>query len=308
MDELGAVWLRPQSSEDELKHKILLTTFELETLKMEVNMIRQQSEATEKQMHDQLELAYKERDEAKLQLEALLESFMLPSSAPRTMKEIDNTSPVIPVKPHSAVTDQSNDVDSFFDTVSSASKSMEESQNRHAPDDELNSSLLSPSCTMLGTGQPGQPMTDRASAVIEQLVNGKMLPQKGRLLEAVMKAGPTLQAMLVAGPLPQWKNPPPAQPFRFSPILASNNVMMMINGAPNNHRAVLMHPGFNTNSMHSQSKHHSPFRGSMRMDVMDGAMVDGSSCCLNNNEGGMMMNNAGKTNSLITVGKRRRLM
>ncbi|KAI3696933.1 hypothetical protein L6452_29570 [Arctium lappa] len=35
------------------------------------------------------------------------------------------------------------------------------------------------------------------------------LPEKGKLLEAVMKAGPLLQNLLLAGPLPHWRHPPP---------------------------------------------------------------------------------------------------
>eukprot|EP00268_Persea_americana_P037165 TRINITY_DN36807_c0_g1_i2.p1 TRINITY_DN36807_c0_g1~~TRINITY_DN36807_c0_g1_i2.p1 ORF type:complete len:231 (-),score=62.01 TRINITY_DN36807_c0_g1_i2:245-937(-) len=35
------------------------------------------------------------------------------------------------------------------------------------------------------------------------------LPEKGKLLQAVMKAGPLLQTLLLAGPLPQWRHPPP---------------------------------------------------------------------------------------------------
>eukprot|EP01018_Ginkgo_biloba_P020611 Gb_26573 [translate_table: standard] len=36
------------------------------------------------------------------------------------------------------------------------------------------------------------------------------LPEKGKLLQAVMQAGPLLQTLLLAGPLPQWRHPPPA--------------------------------------------------------------------------------------------------
>ncbi|KAL3688865.1 hypothetical protein R1sor_015174 [Riccia sorocarpa] len=36
------------------------------------------------------------------------------------------------------------------------------------------------------------------------------LPEKGKLLQAVMQAGPLLQTLMVAGPLPQWRHPPPA--------------------------------------------------------------------------------------------------
>ncbi|KAK9061574.1 hypothetical protein SSX86_018756 [Deinandra increscens subsp. villosa] len=37
----------------------------------------------------------------------------------------------------------------------------------------------------------------------------KGLPEKGKFLEAVMKAGPLLNNLLLAGPLPHWRHPPP---------------------------------------------------------------------------------------------------
>ncbi|KAL4033517.1 hypothetical protein IC575_006612 [Cucumis melo] len=37
----------------------------------------------------------------------------------------------------------------------------------------------------------------------------KPLPQKGKLLQAVIEAGPLLQNLLLAGPLPHWQHPPP---------------------------------------------------------------------------------------------------
>ncbi|XP_057516401.1 uncharacterized protein LOC130797705 [Amaranthus tricolor] len=39
--------------------------------------------------------------------------------------------------------------------------------------------------------------------------NSRPLPEKGKLLKAVMEAGPLLQTLLLAGPLPQWQHPPP---------------------------------------------------------------------------------------------------
>ncbi|CAI9781480.1 unnamed protein product [Fraxinus pennsylvanica] len=41
------------------------------------------------------------------------------------------------------------------------------------------------------------------------IVIDRPLPEKGKLLQAVMKAGPLLQNLLLAGPLPQWGHPPP---------------------------------------------------------------------------------------------------
>ncbi|KAL7614748.1 uncharacterized protein LOC111901455 [Lactuca sativa] len=41
------------------------------------------------------------------------------------------------------------------------------------------------------------------------VVQPKGLPEKGKFLEAMMKAGPLLQNLLLAGPLPHWQHPPP---------------------------------------------------------------------------------------------------
>lgn len=53
-----------------------------------------------------------------------------------------------------------------------------------------------------------------------RLISGKKpLPEKGKLLEAVMKAGPLLQTLLLAGPLPQWRHPPPPlRTFEIPPV------------------------------------------------------------------------------------------
>ncbi|XP_039052515.1 protein enabled homolog [Hibiscus syriacus] len=52
-----------------------------------------------------------------------------------------------------------------------------------------------------------------------ELVPDKPLPEKGKLLQAVMKAGPLLQTLLLAGPLPQWRHPPPPlESFEIPPV------------------------------------------------------------------------------------------
>ncbi|CAL0332306.1 unnamed protein product [Lupinus luteus] len=52
-----------------------------------------------------------------------------------------------------------------------------------------------------------------------ELTPEKPLPEKGKLLQAVMKAGPLLQTLLLAGPLPQWKHPPPPlESFEIPPV------------------------------------------------------------------------------------------
>lgn len=60
-----------------------------------------------------------------------------------------------------------------------------------------------------------------SSQVIEKLVCGKALPQKGKLLKSVTEAGPLLHTLLVE-PLPQWKNPPLCSSSRVS-LCSDNN-------------------------------------------------------------------------------------
>ncbi|KAL1209542.1 hypothetical protein V5N11_020443 [Cardamine amara subsp. amara] len=46
------------------------------------------------------------------------------------------------------------------------------------------------------------------------------LPEKGKLLKAVVKAGPLLQTLLLAGQLPQWRHPPPQlESFEIPPMI-----------------------------------------------------------------------------------------
>lgn len=54
----------------------------------------------------------------------------------------------------------------------------------------------------------------------EKLVAGKALPEKGKLLQAVMEAGPLLHTLLLAGPLPQWQHPPPRVDSKEIPPVA----------------------------------------------------------------------------------------
>ncbi|EYU36131.1 hypothetical protein ABFS82_14G238700 [Erythranthe guttata] len=50
------------------------------------------------------------------------------------------------------------------------------------------------------------------------VVMDRPLPEKGKFLQAVMKAGPLLQTLLLAGPLPQWRHPPPPlDPYQIPP-------------------------------------------------------------------------------------------
>uniref|UniRef100_A0ACD5V121 Uncharacterized protein n=1 Tax=Avena sativa TaxID=4498 RepID=A0ACD5V121_AVESA len=72
--------------------------------------------------------------------------------------------------------------------------------------------------------------TEEEDAELEMAL-ARRLPEKGRLVEAVVSAGPLLQTLLLAGPLPRWRHPPPPasadvippfNPGRQSPTDAAN--------------------------------------------------------------------------------------
>ncbi|CAN6227329.1 unnamed protein product [Urochloa humidicola] len=60
------------------------------------------------------------------------------------------------------------------------------------------------------------PDADDTSEQLEMAL-ARRLPEKGRLVEAVVSAGPLLQTLLLAGPLPRWRHPPPAAPADIIP-------------------------------------------------------------------------------------------
>ena len=182
-----------------------------------------------------LNLAYQERDEARDQLQKLLNKLM--PSSPTELQPIlphpQSESPLmIAAKANSSITESnslsdtynhqshgSSPVDSFFDAVNSpdfSSINVVDSGSMGFVNQpfvqEYNGSVST------GLVSPGVTKVDPAATVIDNLAKGKTLPQKGKLLQAVTEAGPLLQTLLVAGPLPQWRNPPPLQTFKIPPV------------------------------------------------------------------------------------------
>ena len=70
---------------------------------------------------------------------------------------------------------------------------------------------------------------DQASARLEQLATQRPLPEKGKLMDAVMKAGPLLQSLIVAGPLPRWKNPPSLRQLQIPPVSVNGRNCQTLN-------------------------------------------------------------------------------
>ncbi|XVE59203.1 hypothetical protein DITRI_Ditri05aG0026800 [Diplodiscus trichospermus] len=227
MEELWSLW-NYQEDFDELKLKLQCTTVELESFKMEANeQIRKYKEEI-KHLLNLLKLAYQERDESRDQLQKLLNKLM-PCSPTEIQPIFHHPQPESPIliaaaKANSSITESnslsdtynhqshgSSPVDSFFDAVTSPDFS---SINMAA--DSGNMGLVDQNYN--GSVSTGVVKMDPATTVIDNLAKGKTLPQKGKLLQAVMEAGPLLRTLLVSGPLPQWRNPPPLQTFKIPPV------------------------------------------------------------------------------------------
>ncbi|KAG6631567.1 uncharacterized protein LOC122290813 [Carya illinoinensis] len=236
MEEFGSLWSY-QEGMDELKLKLYHTNLELESLQMKAYEEIRKNKEYVKNLLNLLKIANQERDEARDQLQKLLNKLM-PSSTTELPSVLTHGQPesplvIIPAKANSSITESnsmsetynhhshgSSPVDSFFDAVSSPDFSninVVDSGNMVFVNQHLvhnySSGYVSP-----GLASLGKVKIDPDSEVIENLVKGKALPEKGKLLQAVMEAGPLLQTLIVAGPLPRWRNPPPLQPFKIPTV------------------------------------------------------------------------------------------
>ncbi|GER29388.1 hypothetical protein STAS_05245 [Striga asiatica] len=108
-----------------------------------------------------------------------------------------------------------------------AKKQLQDIIKQNSESNSLNSSPQSPvvlngNSVFLGPGPVD----------LDRLIRGRALPQKGKFLDAVLRAGPLLQTLLLAGPLPRWRNPPQYQPHQ-------NQMMTLPLPFPNSDRCSL---------------------------------------------------------------------
>ncbi|XP_065029840.1 uncharacterized protein LOC135652663 isoform X1 [Musa acuminata AAA Group] len=180
------LWQQPQNASqeaggttaaDELKQALLRTTLELESTRVTAQEELRRMESQALHLSRLLEVATRERDEAR---HAVLLLFLHHGDHPHLPSHPEpnldpNTNPA-----HSLAFDDGSDV-----AAAAAAEDVGESSNGASP----------PALTAL--------------AEVESAAARRGLPEKGRLVKAVMGAGPLLQTLLLAGPLPQWRHPPP---------------------------------------------------------------------------------------------------
>ncbi|EHA8589129.1 hypothetical protein COCNU_scaffold008160G000010 [Cocos nucifera] len=190
------LWEPPQEASgitaEELKQALLRTTLELESTRIAAQEELRRMEAQALNLTHLLEIATRERDEARHQCHALL---LLLMDHNNHLASNPNPNP----NPNQAVQlDEGSNVATGAGGLSSSSEGGGEEERSN------------------GTSPAGMAAVE---AEMEAAARRRGLPEKGRLLEAVMAAGPLLQTLLLAGPLPQWRHPPPAlQTFEIPPV------------------------------------------------------------------------------------------
>ncbi|KAI4334337.1 hypothetical protein L6164_019042 [Bauhinia variegata] len=186
-------------SVEELRHSLLYTTLELEQTRAAVQDELRKRDDQLVQLKDLLSNAIRERDEANDKCQKLILEKLVLQQQTAPLSGISS----IEDEPRRGI-DSNNGL---------SSSDCEESIVSSPIIDHLPQLQLPPPATT-----PVPPRPSMAEPTIE-LMPDQPLPEKGKLLQAVMKAGPLLQTLLLAGPLPQWRHPPPPlESFEIPPV------------------------------------------------------------------------------------------
>ena len=197
-----------QSVEDELRSSLWYTKLELEQTKVAVQDELRKKDDQLVHLKELLSKAMRERDEAHDKCQRLLlEKLLLQQQ--QQQNQHHQTGPMSGI---SSIEDEPRrgiDSNNGF-----SSSDCEESIVSSPMIDPIQPQPLQPQ----PQPQSSQALPAISEASIEMLCE-KPLPEKGKLLQAVMKAGPLLQTLLLAGPLPQWRHPPPPlESFEIPPV------------------------------------------------------------------------------------------
>lgn len=178
-------------SMDELKQTLMYTTMELEQTRVTV---QEELRKRDEQLHNLKELFNKvirERDEAQEKCQRLfLEKLLFQQQKQQNQDPLSGIS------------------------------SIEDEQIQKRGIESSNNGISLSDCEESIVSSPQQTRTEQPMMMmIDSIAKDKPLPEKGKLLQAVMKAGPLLQTLLLAGPLPQWRHPPPPlESFEIPPV------------------------------------------------------------------------------------------
>ncbi|KAK1265512.1 hypothetical protein QJS04_geneDACA011198 [Acorus gramineus] len=165
-----------------LRQRLLYATLEKETLRTNaMNEIRLKEDCVN-QLYQLLKQTTFERDEARQHL-LQLQHLLLPkpqTTQTQTSPPSDPLVDLLPLPPSLQFPITSTDSNNHSSYISSPVDSIFDVVVSSAPSDHLH-----------------------------RLMNSRPLPEMGKLMQTVADAGPVLKTLLVSGPLPRWRNPPP---------------------------------------------------------------------------------------------------
>lgn len=179
---------------EDLRHSLLCTTVELEQTRAAAQEELRKRDEQLLHLKDLLNNAVREKDEAQDKCQRLfLEKLLLQQQ----QQQQNHTAPL-----------------SGISSIEDEPRRGIDSNNGGFSSSDCEESIVSSPVI-----DPIQPLPPSLQNPIGELVPEKPLPEKGKLLQAVMKAGPLLQTLLLAGPLPQWRHPPPPlESFEIPPV------------------------------------------------------------------------------------------
>ncbi|KAI0498269.1 hypothetical protein KFK09_021510 [Dendrobium nobile] len=218
MDTLSSITLWGyQETVEDLKNKLWTTFCELEEVKNNAREEIRRKEDNINQLIQLLKTANQERDEAKDQLQIVLKKLTQPNSA-----ELFPSAPFLqPESPQfrqalgsSSITESENLTDVHNNQSHVSSPTVVDSFVDASISPDLSIVNFADSCNVFIPQCP----QDEVMNVLFHRFAKKPLPEKGRLLKAVIDAGPILDTLFVAGSLPRWRNPPPLKPLLVPPL------------------------------------------------------------------------------------------
>lgn len=208
-----AYYCQGKSMED-LRHSLLCTTVELEQTRLAVQEELKKRDDQLVHLKDLLSKVIRERDVAQEKCQRLLyEKLLLQQQQQQQLQQQQQAA--APLSGISSIEDEPRrgiDSNNGFSS-SDCEESIVSSPVIDPIPQPPSQNLQKAQAQAQAQGQNSIP-----EAAIE-LQAEKPLPEKGKLLQAVMKAGPLLQTLLLAGPLPQWRHPPPPlESFEIPPV------------------------------------------------------------------------------------------
>ncbi|KAI4368745.1 hypothetical protein MLD38_017265 [Melastoma candidum] len=191
---------------EELRHSLLYATLELETTRAAAQEEIRRRDEQLLHLGLLLDKTIKEKEDAQEKSHKLtLENFLL-------QQQHQQQQQLVP-PPTVAATAPLSGASSVEDGPPPPPPPPPPGRNREGTDRDANG------FSSMSMSDSDESIVSSPHAAAFELVPEKPLPEKGKLLQAVMKAGPLLQTLLLAGPLPQWRHPPPPlEPFNIPPV------------------------------------------------------------------------------------------